>query len=96
MKRIFVPLPDAEARTALISHMLGKHVKGGGTERVLHDAHILARIVHMTQGYSGSDLTAVSQFHLFVIFIVCLPPIHVIRFVKKRQWDRYEKFQQHS
>ena len=60
VKRIYVPLPDAEARQALITHMMSKHVKGGGTESVTAKKSTLARIVHMTQGYSGSDLTAVS------------------------------------
>lgn len=62
MKRIYVPLPDAEARHALIVQMMAKHVKGGGTEVVTHDKTVLARIVHRTQGYSGSDLTAVLLF----------------------------------
>ena len=55
-----MPLPDSEAREALILHMMQKHVKGNGTERITQDKATFARIVHMTQGYSGSDLTAVS------------------------------------
>ena len=59
VKRIYVPLPDADARGSLINHMMVKHTKGGGTERISQDPALFARIVHMTQGYSGSDLTAV-------------------------------------
>lgn len=56
MKRIYIPLPDGESRKALITTMMNKH--GSGGDNILKPS-VLARIVHMTQGYSGSDLTAV-------------------------------------
>jgi SpoVK/Ycf46/Vps4 family AAA+-type ATPase len=59
VKRIYVPLPDAVAREALIIHLMKKH--GAGGLNVAENKPSLARIVHMTQGYSGSDLNAVSH-----------------------------------
>lgn len=93
VKRIFVPLPDAEARQALIMHMMQKHGKGGGTESVTHDRQILARIVHMTQGYSGSDLTAVRMKTTSYTYKIDYPFHHIIlRCAKKPPWDRSEKY----
>jgi SpoVK/Ycf46/Vps4 family AAA+-type ATPase len=60
-KRIYVPLPDAEAREALIRHLMVKH-QGKDAARMLEDRKAMARIVLMTQGYSGSDLTAVHTY----------------------------------
>jgi len=51
-KRIHVPLPDAAARAALITGLLGS-VKAELTQRQLN------QVVAATEGYSASDLTAV-------------------------------------
>ena len=100
VKRIYIPLPDEEARHALISHLLNKQQQaqiaakaasggtattttssnnnssssnGSGVEGVagaigsaaapaetnLLSAREMSRLVKMTEGYSGSDLTAV-------------------------------------
>jgi len=56
-KRIYVPLPDPVARKALIQHMLAKQ----GIAAVAIGEKDLDSIVKMTEGYSGSDLTAVCQ-----------------------------------
>lgn len=53
-KRIYVPLPDAEARRAMTQHLLkGQRCKLSGRE--------LDRIVAATEGYSGSDLAALCK-----------------------------------
>ncbi len=57
VKRIYVPLPDTDARRALIVHLLNKQ---GASGQHLTAAQLNA-IVHMTEGYSGSDLAAVCQ-----------------------------------
>ncbi len=54
VKRIYVPLPDADSRMALVLNLLRKQ---GAT---LPQPQ-LQRIVAMTEGYSGSDLAAVCQ-----------------------------------
>ncbi len=59
-KRIYVPLPDADARRALIGHLMSKHAVGGGAGGKVSAAQ-LERIVGITEGYSGSDLSAVSH-----------------------------------
>ena len=55
-KRIYVPLPDSIARKALITHLLSKQGASGGSIQ----SKELDRIVTLTEGYSGSDLSAVS------------------------------------
>ena len=59
-KRIYVPLPDIDSRTALVTHLLNKHSSGSGGKMKRMDQAQLQRIVLMTEGYSGSDLSAVS------------------------------------
>jgi len=54
VKRIYVPLPDEEARMALIEHQMKK--QGGGPNKSQ-----LSRIVKLTAGYSGSDLNALCK-----------------------------------
>ncbi|CAI5484726.1 unnamed protein product [Closterium sp. Yama58-4] len=54
VKRIFIPLPDAAARTALLRHLTQ------GRDFSLSDADV-QRIVSLTQGYSASDLKALCQ-----------------------------------
>ena len=58
MKRIYVPLPDEEARAGLIKHLMRKQGSGGGG--IVEDEEKLNAVVQMTGGYSGSDLSAVS------------------------------------
>jgi SpoVK/Ycf46/Vps4 family AAA+-type ATPase len=58
-KRIYVPLPDATARKALVTHLLNK--QGAAGAKVLRDFEI-DRIIHLTDRYSGSDLSAVRNF----------------------------------
>lgn len=57
VKRIYVPLPDPESRSALVLNLLRKQGPAG--------QHIspsqLDLIVRSTEGYSGSDLAAVCQ-----------------------------------
>ncbi|CAI5513033.1 unnamed protein product [Closterium sp. Naga37s-1] len=54
VKRIFIPLPDAAARSALLRHLTR------GRDFALSDAD-MQRIVSLTQGYSASDLKALCQ-----------------------------------
>ncbi|CAI5514829.1 unnamed protein product [Closterium sp. Naga37s-1] len=54
VKRIFIPLPDAAARTALLRHLTR------GRDFAISDAD-MHRIVSLTQGYSASDLKALCQ-----------------------------------
>lgn len=51
--KIYVPLPDAEARFKLFEIYLGK--------RPLADDVNLAKLVEMTAGYSGADIKAVAE-----------------------------------
>lgn len=53
-KRLYVPLPDREARNALLCNLLTK-VKSGLSVRDVET------VVQRTQGYSGSDLTALAK-----------------------------------
>ncbi|KAJ1342099.1 hypothetical protein BSLG_003322 [Batrachochytrium salamandrivorans] len=54
VKRIYIPLPEASTRSALIKHLLGNH------KHSLTDSDI-RRLVGASAGYSGSDLTAVED-----------------------------------
>lgn len=56
MKRIFIPLPDAEARKALVMHILKKSA-APNTALPLTERQV-DQVVRATNGYSGSDLTA--------------------------------------
>lgn len=51
VKRLYIPLPDSEARVALVSKLLEKQ----GNEMSEEEVKTVAR---MTEGYSGSDLYA--------------------------------------
>ena len=54
-RRIFVPLPDDDARRGLIQHLLKKVDKHSLTSR-----HV-STLVKRTKGFSGSDLTAIAS-----------------------------------
>lgn len=54
VKKIYVPLPDAPARRALITHLLKKQANS-------FDDRGIDRLVQMSEGYSASDLTAVCK-----------------------------------
>lgn len=53
-KRIYVPLPDADARRGLLLHLLQ-----GQPSRLTHAD--VERVVNSTEGYSGSDLAALCR-----------------------------------
>jgi SpoVK/Ycf46/Vps4 family AAA+-type ATPase len=55
-KRIYVPLPDPEARRSLITHLI--HKQGPAAEGQFKKKD-LDQLVKLTEGYSGSDLSAV-------------------------------------
>lgn len=55
MKRIYIPLPDAEGREAVLRALLGKEPASGLS------AADVERIVRATDGYSASDLTALCR-----------------------------------
>jgi len=66
VKRVYVPLPDYEARTALIKNMLKKQNPSSNSLFSFNNGNNLSEndlrtIVMTTEGYSGSDLTAVCQ-----------------------------------
>ncbi|XP_031550240.1 spastin-like [Actinia tenebrosa] len=54
VKRVYVPLPDRETRKILLSKLLAKH------QNPL-SSYELDRLAAMTEGYSGSDLTALAK-----------------------------------
>jgi SpoVK/Ycf46/Vps4 family AAA+-type ATPase len=56
VRRIYIPLPDADSRRALVSTLLARQGAGGAG---MLAPRRLDQIVRMTEGYSGSDLTAV-------------------------------------
>lgn len=58
VRRIYIPLPDPESRRSLVRLLLER--QGPSGTDMLGPAH-MERIVRMTEGYSGSDLTAVSD-----------------------------------
>ncbi|CAM6093454.1 unnamed protein product [Calypogeia fissa] len=55
VKRIYIPLPDAEGRKALLQNLLK-----GQTTFSLHGSE-LDKLIKSTEGYSGSDLHALCQ-----------------------------------
>eukprot|EP00879_Flechtneria_rotunda_P017121 GHRR01017930.1.p1 GENE.GHRR01017930.1~~GHRR01017930.1.p1 ORF type:complete len:372 (+),score=135.93 GHRR01017930.1:1335-2450(+) len=73
VKRIYIPLPDAEGRAAILHHLLEGsksssnkrrgNSNGGVTAGVRHSLsrRDTDRIVSSTQGYSASDLTALCR-----------------------------------
>jgi len=54
VKRIYIPLPDAEARLSIVKHLFH------GQQIQLTDRQ-LGRVVSQTDGYSASDLTALCK-----------------------------------
>ncbi|KAI8918724.1 P-loop containing nucleoside triphosphate hydrolase protein [Entophlyctis helioformis] len=54
VKRIYIPLPESATRSALLMHLLNNH-------RHSLSASDIRRLVSATQGYSGSDLTALAR-----------------------------------
>ena len=67
VKRVYVPLPEYEARLVLIKNMLKKQSPSSSNSIVsFNNGNSLSEIdlrniVMTTEGYSGSDLTAVCQ-----------------------------------
>ena len=55
VKRIYIPLPDAEGRGAVLSRLLG-----AGASAALGPGDV-AKVVAATDGYSASDLTALCR-----------------------------------
>jgi SpoVK/Ycf46/Vps4 family AAA+-type ATPase len=55
-RRILVPLPDAPARTGLMEYLLKKIGKHS-----IQSKHQLTKLVQLTDGYSGSDITAIAS-----------------------------------
>lgn len=66
MRRIYIPLPDTEARSALVTLLLTR--QGPSGEEMLKKTN-LEKIMRMTEGYSGSDLTAVPGPNFDMVFI---------------------------
>mmetsp|Transcript_46317 Transcript_46317/g.140307 ORF Transcript_46317/g.140307 Transcript_46317/m.140307 type:complete len:655 (-) Transcript_46317:301-2265(-) len=65
-RRIYVPLPDAEARRYVIEGMLRKADEGAANAGGKGKGHTLSsrqitKLVSMTEGFSCSDLTSVGQ-----------------------------------
>ena len=56
-KQLYIPLPCAQARAALLARHLGIHV---GVDSALTQADT-DKLVTRTQGYSGSDMRALIQ-----------------------------------
>ena len=81
VKRIYVPLPDEEARAGLIRHLMKKQGSGGGG--IVEDPEKLNAVVQMTGGYSGSDLSAVrSRFKQYDSRTFILLIIYVTSFLQ--------------
>jgi len=53
-KRIYIPLPDSETRKAMLQHLLSLHKSTISIRQ-------LTTIVNKTEGYSGSDMTALAK-----------------------------------
>lgn len=63
VKRIYIPLPDAEGRAAILNHLLGASSSSSGPAGVRHSLSKkdIKNIVASTEGYSASDLTALCR-----------------------------------
>lgn len=58
-KRVYVPLPDIEARSAQLKMILQRHATALQQSTLSIDEKDLDEIARMLEGYNGSDLTAV-------------------------------------
>lgn len=56
VKRIYIPLPEPETRRYLLLHLLKKQSKQNSIS-----TKEMNRLVQLTEGYSGSDLTALAK-----------------------------------
>lgn len=75
-KRVYVTLPDLETRMELLRKLLAKQGCGFSTSE-------LKRLATLTEGYSGSDLTALAKDaalgpirgikHHLLFFLIVLP-----------------------
>jgi len=63
-KRLYIPLPDKEARKVFITNLIEKEIKEG-IMIDMSEADI-DEIVDLTQGYSGADLKSLSTEASFV------------------------------
>lgn len=59
VKRIYIPLPDAEGRAAVLRRLLAKEAGAGGAAAL--SASDVDKVVRATDGYSASDLTALCR-----------------------------------
>lgn len=65
MKRIYIPMPDADARRSLLQHLLtGQPAKLSAAD--------LERVVSATENYSASDLAALCR-EAAIIPLRCVP-----------------------
>jgi SpoVK/Ycf46/Vps4 family AAA+-type ATPase len=55
IKRLYIPLPDYQARTSLIHRSIDKDQKNGGTKFNMSNDEI-KEIVEKTKGYSAADM----------------------------------------
>ena len=90
MKRIYVPLPEAQTRFQLISQLVTKQEQSCGRRSKLSESS-LKKIVNKTQGYSASDLTAV-LYQVLTLFFFNMK----YSCAKRQPWDRLEKFHPRS
>ena len=56
-RRIYIPLPDAEARGALLRNMLKK----ASSDHSIKTSAQISQLIKLTEGYSCSDIAAVAQ-----------------------------------
>jgi len=62
VKRIYVPLPEGETRSQLITHLLAKQDQASGASKKTNlSKQSLTNIVRRTEGYSASDITALCK-----------------------------------
>ena len=55
-RRIYIPLPDAEARKALLRNMLKK-----SSDHNIKTSGQISQLVKLTEGYSCSDIASIAQ-----------------------------------
>jgi SpoVK/Ycf46/Vps4 family AAA+-type ATPase len=56
-RRIYIPLPDAEARGALLRNMLKK----ASSDHSIKSSAQISQLIKLTEGYSCSDIAAIAQ-----------------------------------